>query len=123
MLSFDEILGHPGPTSVLRRMLETGRLPHALLFHGPENVGKATVAGIFAAALLCDRGGDQAHRVVGPPRRQPVLVAPSMNEVMWNQPSTRRNLATLAADGFHIIEPATGWQACRTVGVGRLPEP
>ncbi len=59
MLSFDEILGHPGPTSLLRRMIETGRLPHALLFHGPENVGKSTVATIFAATLLCEEDRDQ----------------------------------------------------------------
>lgn len=55
--------------------------------------------------------------------RQPVLLAPSMNEVMWNQPSTQRNLAQLREDGFSIIQPGTGWQACRTVGVGRLAEP
>jgi phosphopantothenoylcysteine decarboxylase/phosphopantothenate--cysteine ligase len=55
--------------------------------------------------------------------RQPVLLAPSMNAVMWGQPSTQRNLAQLRADGFTVLEPAEGWQACRTEGVGRLPEP
>lgn len=54
--------------------------------------------------------------------RTPVLVAPSMNDAMWRQPSTQRNIATLRADGFRVIEPASGWQACRTVGTGRLPE-
>jgi phosphopantothenoylcysteine decarboxylase/phosphopantothenate--cysteine ligase len=54
--------------------------------------------------------------------RQPVLLAPSMNEVMWNQPATQRNLGQLNDDGYEIIPPETGWQACRTVGVGRLPE-
>ena len=56
-------------------------------------------------------------------KKQQVLLAPSMNEVMWNQPSTQRNLAQLQKDGFEIIAPGTGWQACRTEGVGRLPEP
>lgn len=55
--------------------------------------------------------------------RQSILLAPSMNEVMWNQPSTRRNLAQLEADRFQIIQPETGWQACRTLGVGRMAEP
>ena len=54
---------------------------------------------------------------------QPMLLAPSMNEVMWNQPSTQRNLEQLQADGCRIIEPGRGWQACRTEGVGRLAEP
>ena len=55
--------------------------------------------------------------------KQPVLLAPSMNEVMWNQLATQRNLAQSRADGFEIIEPGSGWQACRTEGVGRLAEP
>ena len=55
--------------------------------------------------------------------RQPVLLAPSMNAQMWAQPSTQRNLATLRDDGYQILEPGSGWQACRTEGVGRLPEP
>ncbi|HZW05978.1 MAG TPA: flavoprotein [Phycisphaerales bacterium] len=53
----------------------------------------------------------------------PVLLAPSMNETMLSQPSTQRNLATLAGDGFTLVGPGTGWQACRTVGAGRMTEP
>ncbi len=55
--------------------------------------------------------------------RTPVLLAPSMNAQMWEQASTRRNVETLRADGFKIIEPGTGWQACRTIGAGRMAEP
>jgi phosphopantothenoylcysteine decarboxylase/phosphopantothenate--cysteine ligase len=51
-----------------------------------------------------------------------VLLAPSMNEAMWRQPATQRNLATLREDRFTVLEPATGWQACRAIGPGRLPE-
>jgi len=52
----------------------------------------------------------------------PVLLAPSMNEVMWGQPANQRNIAQLKADGFVVLDPASGWQACRAVGVGRMPE-
>ncbi len=55
--------------------------------------------------------------------KTPVLLAPSMNNVMWAQPSTRRNLSTLVADGFTIVGPGEGWQACRHVGTGRMSEP
>ncbi len=55
--------------------------------------------------------------------QQAMLIAPSMNEVMWNQPSTQRNVAQLKADGCEIIDPGEGWQACRTEGKGRLAEP
>lgn len=53
----------------------------------------------------------------------PVLLAPSMNETMWSQPSTRRNAEQLVRDGYRIIGPAEGWQACRTIGAGRMVEP
>jgi len=56
-------------------------------------------------------------------RKTPVLLAPSMNAVMWAQPSTQRNLATLIEDGFQIVGPDDGWQACRTNGTGRMSEP
>ena len=55
--------------------------------------------------------------------KTPVLLAPAMNVVMWNQPATRRNLATLEADGFAFVGPGSGWQACREVGEGRMSEP
>lgn len=53
----------------------------------------------------------------------PVLLAPSMNSTMWSQPSTVRNLEQLRRDRFQIVEPESGWQACRRLGPGRLPEP
>jgi phosphopantothenoylcysteine decarboxylase/phosphopantothenate--cysteine ligase len=55
--------------------------------------------------------------------KTPVLLAPSMNSVMWMQASTQRNVATLHGDGFTIVGPGEGWQACRHVGAGRMSEP
>ncbi|HEU5253743.1 MAG TPA: bifunctional phosphopantothenoylcysteine decarboxylase/phosphopantothenate--cysteine ligase CoaBC, partial [Solirubrobacterales bacterium] len=36
---------------------------------------------------------------------------------------TQRNLAQLAADGIHIMQPAEGDMACGEFGKGRMPEP
>ena len=55
--------------------------------------------------------------------KTPVLLAPAMNAVMWAQASTQRNLATLVADGYRVVGPGEGWQACRMVGAGRMSEP
>lgn len=55
--------------------------------------------------------------------KTPVLLAPSMNSVMWSQPSTQRNAKQLFADGFTLVGPGDGWQACRHVGAGRMSEP
>ena len=53
----------------------------------------------------------------------PVLLAPAMNTVMWEHPSTKRNLKQLSADGVHIIQPDSGEMACGTIGPGRLSDP
>lgn len=55
--------------------------------------------------------------------KTPVLLCPSMNAVMWEQPSNQRNLRQLREDGFAFVGPEDGWQACRTVGTGRMSEP
>ncbi len=52
----------------------------------------------------------------------PVLMVPAMNVRMWLHPATRRNLATLRADGIAVMEPDDGAMACGEFGPGRLPE-
>jgi phosphopantothenoylcysteine decarboxylase/phosphopantothenate--cysteine ligase len=53
----------------------------------------------------------------------PVLIAPAMNVRMWQHPATRRNLATLAADGIAVVGPNAGDMACGEYGPGRMAEP
>lgn len=50
----------------------------------------------------------------------PVLVAPAMNTTMWEQSATKRNIATLIADGVRFVKPVSGQLACQTVGTGKL---
>ncbi len=53
-----------------------------------------------------------------------VLVAPAMNPKMWAHPATRRNRATLAADGILFIGPGRGEMAeSGEAGEGRMAEP
>ena len=53
----------------------------------------------------------------------PVLMAPAMNVRMWEHPATRRNLATLQADGIATVGPNDGSMACGEFGPGRMAEP
>jgi phosphopantothenoylcysteine decarboxylase / phosphopantothenate---cysteine ligase len=54
----------------------------------------------------------------------PVVLAPAMNNHMYEHAATQANLATLAARGLRIIEPAVGRLASKGEhGIGRLPEP
>lgn len=54
---------------------------------------------------------------------KPVMIAPAMNVRMWEHPATRRNLATLQADGVRVIGPVEGSMACGEFGPGRMVEP
>ena len=53
----------------------------------------------------------------------PVSIAPAMNQQMYQHPAVQRNLATLEADGYRIIGPDSGDQACGDQGPGRMTEP
>ena len=52
-----------------------------------------------------------------------VLIAPAMNVRMWGHAATRRNLATLVADGIAVVGPNDGDMACGEYGPGRMAEP
>ena len=53
----------------------------------------------------------------------PVAIAPSMNPVMWANPATQANVATLMQRGVHVWGPADGDMACGEMGTGRFEEP
>jgi phosphopantothenoylcysteine synthetase/decarboxylase len=102
--------------------------------HDPQHIALARETAVMLIApcsmnMLARLANGQADDVVSlvcsaiDRTQQRVLIAPSMNEVMLNQPATQRNLAVLREDGFVVIEPEIGWQACRAVGPGRMPEP
>ena len=53
----------------------------------------------------------------------PVMLAPAMNQQMWQNPVTQENLKKLRTRGIIIIGPAKGDQACGENGLGRMLEP
>ncbi len=53
----------------------------------------------------------------------PVVIAPAMNTVMWNQPAVQRNVVQLRDDGVHFVDPQDGWLSCRASGPGRMADP
>jgi phosphopantothenoylcysteine decarboxylase/phosphopantothenate--cysteine ligase len=54
---------------------------------------------------------------------RPILLAPAMNPLMWNNPATRRNVLQLRRDGVTMIGPNAGEMAeANEGGVGRMSE-
>jgi len=52
-----------------------------------------------------------------------LLLAPAMNKQMWEHAATQRSAERLEKDGVTLLGPASGFQACGEVGMGRMLEP
>lgn len=100
----------------------------------PQHISLATKANaMLIAPCTMDMLAKLAHGFTDDPvslvaaaidrRSTQVMLAPSMNATMFDQPATQRNLHALAEDGFTVLDSEEGWQACRAVGQGRLLEP
>ena len=55
--------------------------------------------------------------------RAKVVVAPAMNDGMWENAATQENVAALKARGVVFAGPGDGALACGTAGRGRMAEP
>lgn len=53
----------------------------------------------------------------------PILISPSMNTNMYENPIVTDNIERLKKYGYEIIEPACGHLACGDSGKGKLPSP
>ena len=51
------------------------------------------------------------------------LLAPAMNQQMWQNPATQNNISILKSRAVQILGPGTGIQACGDHGPGRMLEP
>jgi phosphopantothenoylcysteine decarboxylase/phosphopantothenate--cysteine ligase len=112
----------------------TGHAPVTSLFGGPSvsphtELGRWAEAVVVAPATAATMArlatglSDDALSATVAATTAPVLIAPAMHAEMWAQPSTRRNAATLEADGRILIGPASGPLAGGDSGPGRMVEP
>jgi phosphopantothenoylcysteine decarboxylase/phosphopantothenate--cysteine ligase len=51
------------------------------------------------------------------------LLAPAMNDNMWNNPAVQHNIEMVMNMGFQLTGPVEGRLACGTEGIGRMSEP
>ena len=102
-----------GARSAARRVPRAIRRPaHAPLSH-LELVDRADVflvapASANTIAKLAAGQADNLLCAAALACRRPLLVAPAMNDAMYEHPATRANLETLRARGAIVLEPGTG---------------
>ena len=80
----------------------------------------ANVLGKMAAGIADDALTTTIASCVA---RKPIIVAPAMNDKMWESPATQAAVSTIRSwTNVQVIEPAEGLLACGTTGKGRMPE-
>jgi len=119
--TFQALSGHPVFSDLWDARPDNG-MAHIELTRANDVMLIAPASADFLARLVHGRSDDLLATTVLA-RTIPLIVAPAMNLQMWQNPATQRNVATLKADGVHVIGPGSGDQACGEIGDGRMLEP
>ena len=72
---------------------------------------------------IAEGRGDDLLSAVCLATESEIFIAPAMNQAMWKDKRTQKNLSMSINAGLNIIGPASGEQACGDVGDGRMTEP
>lgn len=96
--------------------------PHTELARWAEAVAVVPATANLLAKIAHGLADDALTAVVAA-FAGPVLLAPAMHTEMWEQPSTRRNVALLEEDGRRLVGPTAGELAAGDRGMGRMAEP
>lgn len=120
-LTLQAVSGAPVRTALLDATAEAG-MDHIALARWAEQVLIAPATAHLIARLAHGMADDLLTTLVLA-TRAPVLLAPAMNQQMWQHPATAANVALLQGRGVQLIGPDEGAQACGEVGPGRMAEP
>ena len=76
----------------------------------------------FIAKIANGFADDLASSVVLAANKK-IIIAPAMNEKMWSNKSTQKNVAKALEEGISMVEPETDILACGEFGIGKMAAP
>jgi phosphopantothenoylcysteine decarboxylase / phosphopantothenate---cysteine ligase len=120
-MTFQAVSGHPARSDLWDSAAEAA-MGHIELARWAQIVLIAPASADFIARMAGGRADDLLSTLCIA-TEAPVMLAPSMNRVMWANKATQANIATLVSRGIRILGPASGNQACGEIGAGRMLEP
>lgn len=120
-LTFQGVSGRPVHDDVFGS-LPDGRIAHVNLAKGADLLIVAPLTAHTLARLALGLA-DDLLTVTALACTAPLLLAPAMEEHMWQHPATQANLETLRRRGAFIVGPLSGHLASGASGVGRMAEP
>jgi phosphopantothenoylcysteine decarboxylase / phosphopantothenate---cysteine ligase len=125
-LTFESLSEHP----VHLRMFEgegkssgaVSPIEHIDLAKWPDVIVIAPCTANTLANLAHGKADDLLATIVSA-YRGPVMLAPAMNDVMWENAGTQNNMRLLSDRGYRVAPPEKGDLACGYEATGRMAEP
>ncbi len=106
---FQNFQGNAAALAAVRQMAASRRVPGALLFSGPDGVGKKTLALMLAMAMMCERANGDYCGVCGRCRKAQEMLAAARNDLARRREikDSARRVEGLVYFDLHLIEPIT----------------
>jgi Phosphopantothenate-cysteine ligase (EC 6.3.2.5)/Phosphopantothenoylcysteine decarboxylase (EC 4.1.1.36) len=120
-LTLQALSGHPVHRHLLDPDTEAG-MGHIELAKWADLILVAPASADFMARLAAGMGDDLLTTLCLA-SDAPICLAPAMNQAMWRDPRTQRNVQQLSRQGVELFGPGEGAQACGDTGPGRMLEP
>jgi len=95
---------------------------HINLSRQADLIVVAPASADFIAKMATGLGDDLASTTLLAANK-PIMIAPAMNEKMWEHNKTKENLASLTQNEVGIVAPQKDVLACGEFGVGKMAEP
>ena len=120
-LTLQAVSGHPVFQHLLDTDAESG-MGHIELARWAETIVVAPATANFISKVAHGEANDLLSALILASEAE-LIIAPAMNQQMWQNRATRENLKMLETRGIRTIGPAQGNQACGENGPGRMTEP
>jgi phosphopantothenoylcysteine decarboxylase / phosphopantothenate---cysteine ligase len=120
-LTFRTLSGNPVITDLFSEELSDIRVPHISITEKADLFIIAPATANMIGKIAQGIADDPLSTMVIS-SKAPKLIAPAMNNNMWENPVVQENVSKLSALGHHIIGPDVGWLACGSSGAGRMVE-
>ncbi len=116
--TWEALSGRPVNTQLWEKVYT---VPHIVLADQANFILIAPTTADLLARLAAGRADDLLTNLVLA-SDVPKMLVPAMHPVMWLNPATVANVATLRSRGFIVMEPEVGRLTGSEIGPGRFPE-
>ena len=120
-LTLASLSGKSVYTKMLDQSGESWQMPHIQLAKNSDGIVIAPATANTIAKLAHGMADDLLTCLVLC-AKTPIVIAPAMNDEMYQNKIVQDNCKKLKSLGFHFVEPAKGKLACGVFGVGHLAD-